>query len=227
VKIVPGIYRVDNIRGANSYLAVADDTTLVIDTGVPGNAKKIIDYVTGLGKKPSEIGYIVLTHADIDHSGSVAELREITGARVAIHTEDAPALSGERKLKEVKGILSPIFTLMSKIMKFRPLKPDLLLKEGDEIGGFKVIHTPGHTAGSICLYQPGRLIFAGDALRSDRKGNPKAPSKQMTLDIEEAWKSVRKIAGLEFNILLPGHGAPVVCAASQKVRQLLESAIAY
>jgi glyoxylase-like metal-dependent hydrolase (beta-lactamase superfamily II) len=227
MEIVPGIYRVDNVTGANSYLAVAADTTLVIDTGMPGNAKKIIDYVTGLGKKPSEIGYIVLTHADIDHSGSIAELREITGARVAIHTEDAPALSGERKLKEVKGVLSPIFTLMSKIMKFRPLKPDLLLKEGDEIGGFKVIHTPGHTAGSICLYQPGRLIFAGDALRSDRKGNPRAMSKQMTADIEEAWKSARKIAELEFTILLPGHGAPVVYDASQKVRQLADSMAVY
>lgn len=112
-------------------------------------------------------------------------------------------------------------------MKFRPVKPDLLLKEGDKIGSFQVIHTPGHTAGHICLYQPGRLIFAGDALRSDKKGNLRAMSKQMTLDIEEAWKSVRKIAGLEFNILLPGHGAPVIYGASQKVRQLLESMTVY
>jgi glyoxylase-like metal-dependent hydrolase (beta-lactamase superfamily II) len=136
-------------------------------------------------------------------------------------------LSGERKLKEVKGILSPMLALMSKIMKFRPIKPDLLLKEGDDIGGFKVIHTPGHTVGHICLYQTGRVIFAGDTLRSDRKGNPKAMSKQMTLNIEEAWKSVRKIAGLEFNILLPGHGVPIIHDASKRVRQLVESVIVY
>jgi glyoxylase-like metal-dependent hydrolase (beta-lactamase superfamily II) len=85
VEIVPGIWRVDNVRGANSYLAVTKDTILVVDTGMPGNASKIIDCLTGLGRKPNEVEYIVLTHADIDHSGGVAELREITGARVAIH----------------------------------------------------------------------------------------------------------------------------------------------
>jgi glyoxylase-like metal-dependent hydrolase (beta-lactamase superfamily II) len=111
---------------------------------------------------------------------------------------------------------------MSKMVKFRPVKPDVLLKEDDEIASLKVIPTPGHTPGHICLYQPGRLIFAGDALRSDKKGNPIAMSKQMTLDIEEAWKSVRKIASLEFDILLPGHGAPVIHDASKRVRQLLE-----
>jgi glyoxylase-like metal-dependent hydrolase (beta-lactamase superfamily II) len=116
---------------------------------------------------------------------------------------------------------------MSKIIEFRPVKPDLLLREGDEIGSFRLIHARGHTAGSICLYQPGRLIFAGDALRSDRKGNSRALSKQMTLDIEEAWKSARRIAGLEFNILLAGHGAPLIHDASKRAMQLLESVIVY
>jgi len=143
----------------------------------------------------------------------------MTGSRVAIHDGDAPALSGETKLKEVKGILSHIFTLMSKIMKFRLVKPDLLLKEGDEIGGFRVTHTPGHTAGHICLYRPGNFLFAGDALRSDKKGNPRAMSRVMTINIGEAEESARRIAGLEFDILLPGHGTPVIHDTSKKVRQ--------
>jgi glyoxylase-like metal-dependent hydrolase (beta-lactamase superfamily II) len=99
----------------------------------------------------------------------------------------------------------------------------LLLKEGDEIGGFRVIHAPGHTAGSICLYQPGNLLFAGDALRSDRKGNLKLPSKRRTLNMKQTRESIRKIAHLEFNILLPGHGKPMLQSASKMVRMLVEA----
>lgn len=107
MELVPGIYHVEKARGANSYLVINEDMALVIDTGLPGTARTIVEYAQGLGIKPEGVKYILLTHADIDHSGSTAELRKMTGARVAIHAGDAPALSGETKLKEVKGILSP------------------------------------------------------------------------------------------------------------------------
>jgi hypothetical protein len=90
---------------------------------------------------------------------------------------------------------------MSKIMKFRPIKPNLLLKEGDEIGSLKVIHICGKP-------QKKNFIELFKCICSQAA--------------KEAWKSVRKIAGSEFNILLPGRGAPVIYSASQKVRRLLE-----
>ena len=220
MEIAPGIHKIDKIRGANSYLVTIANSILIIDTGLPGNGKEIIEYIEKLGRNQHDVEYIILTHADPDHSGSIAELKQMTNAKVAIHEADASSLSGEREPKRVSGILSTIFKMMLKRMKFQPVKPDLLLKESNEISGLKVIHTPGHTEGSICLYRAGELLFAGDALRSDGKGNLKLPPKVMTLDIKQAWESVRKISQLEFNILLPGHGNPVRQNASKMVRAL-------
>jgi glyoxylase-like metal-dependent hydrolase (beta-lactamase superfamily II) len=221
MEIGPGIHHVNGVRGANCYLAISGGTILIVDTGMPGNGEKILKYLKGLGRDPAEVGYIVLTHSDIDHCGSAFELKKVTGAKVAIHEDDARSLSGEDKLKEVKGIISPLFKMMTKFIRFHPVKPDLLLSEGDEIGGFRVIYTPGHTRGSVCLHRPGEVLFAGDALRSDKRGNPQPPSKLMSVDMKQAWESVRKIAELEFNILLPGHGSPVLQNASKAVRHLL------
>ena len=116
-----------------------------------------------------------------------------------------------------------IFRLMARFMSFQAVKPDIILKDGAEIDSFRVIHTPGHTEGSICLYKPGETLFAGDAIRTDKRGNLKLSPSAMTLNVHEALESVRKIAGLEFDILLPGHGRPVLHDAATKVRELLQN----
>ena len=71
------------------------------------------------------------------------------------------------------------------------------------------------------LYLPGKVIFVGDALRSDSKGNPKPPSRNFSADIAQAKASLIAISQLEFDILLPGHGAPVIGRASSKLKDLL------
>jgi glyoxylase-like metal-dependent hydrolase (beta-lactamase superfamily II) len=221
VKVADEIYSFKGIRVANSYLYTADGKDFVIDTGLSGNGKKIASQITALGKDPQKIEAIILTHSDPDHSGSVAELKGITGAKVAIHEGDAPSLSGERALKRAKGVAGS----MMRFMKIKTVKPDIILKEGDEIAGLKVIHCPGHTEGSMCLYKPGEILFVGDVVRTDGSGHVKGPTKMMSLDIEEAWESVGKIAKLEFDILLPGHGKPIIHDASKKVKELLKDAV--
>jgi hydroxyacylglutathione hydrolase len=225
MEIKPGIYLLDGIRGANSYLFVTEGHILVIDTGMPGNAERIIRQIEVVGKTRKEIKLIILTHSDIDHSGSAAELKRITGAKVAIHGGDAASLSGDKELKTVKGFIGVIFRLMTRFMKFQSIKPDIVLKDGEEIDNLKVIHTPGHTEGSICLYKAGDIIFAGDTIRTDSRGNLKLSSSAMTLNVQEALESVRKIAKLEFDVLLPGHGRPVLHNASTKVRKLVQDAV--
>jgi glyoxylase-like metal-dependent hydrolase (beta-lactamase superfamily II) len=159
----------------------------------------------------------------MDHSGSVAELKQKLGnVKVAIHEADAPRLSGEKSLKEVRGFAGLLFKAVSPLMRFKPVTPNILLKDGEQVDGLSVIHTPGHTEGSICLYSESlKAMFVGDALRTDKDGMPKPPSAAMTLNIQEAKNSIRKIASYEFQFLLPGHGPPITTNASKKVQELV------
>ncbi len=221
MEITSGIHRINSVRGANCYLVITEAKMLVIDTGMPGNGNKIIKYVKALGKNPSNINYVILTHADIDHIGSAAEMKKMTGAKLAIHASDAPILSGRSGFKTIRGPLGVLFKLMTRLMRFHAVEPDIILGDGFEMNDFKVIYTPGHTNGSICLYLPGKVIFVGDALRSDSKGNPRPPASNLSVDIARAKASLIAISQLEFDILLPGHGAPVIGKASTKLKNLL------
>jgi glyoxylase-like metal-dependent hydrolase (beta-lactamase superfamily II) len=222
MEIISGIHKIEGVRGANCYLVITETGMLVIDTGMPGNGNRIRNYIKGLGKKLSDINCVVLTHADIDHVGSAAEIKKMTSAKLAIHEDDAAVLTGKTRGKHVKGLLGLLFKLMSPLMRFHPAEPDIILKDNVDIAGFKVIHTPGHTNGSICLYQQGKIIFVGDALRSDSNGNPRPPSKTMSADVVQAKASLIAISELEFDSLLTGHGAPVVGNASTKVKNLVK-----
>jgi hydroxyacylglutathione hydrolase len=221
MEINPGIHRIDGVRGANAYLVVGEDGMLVIDTGMPGNAKRIAAYVEGLRKDLSDIKLIVLTHADLDHIGSAAELKKMTGARLAIHAKDAPILSGKESFKTIRGPLGFIAKLAMRLVPFRPSDPDIILTADSQIEGFRVIHVPGHTNGSICIYKPDKVIFVGDALKTDSSGNPKPPSRISSLDDVKARASLVAISGLDFDTLLPGHGAPAVGNASQKLKDMV------
>jgi glyoxylase-like metal-dependent hydrolase (beta-lactamase superfamily II) len=188
---------------------------------MPGNDARILDCARRLGVEPSSISTIILTHSDIDHSGSVAKLKELTNAKVAIHEADAPRLSGEKKLKEVKGALGLILNVMGVFIRFSPVKPDVLLKDSDKIDGVTIIHTPGHSEGSVSVYVPGEALLVGDALRTTKSGSLRLPP--MTLDLERAKVSICKISDLSYDCLLPGHGPPIKPDASLKVKQFVDN----
>ena len=226
MEIAPGIHLIEHVRGANSYLVSTGEGAAIVDTGMPGNEKRIIEYVSGLGIEPRKLQYIILTHPDIDHSGSAAKLRALTGAKVAIHEADAPRLSGERKLKEVKGVFGIVLGIMGAFMRFTPVKPDLLLKDSDRVLDLTVIHTPGHTDGSICLYRENEAIFVGDAMRTDSKEEPRLPSASMSVSMVQVKESVRKISERQYSILLPGHGPPITHDASGVVADYVKSGFA-
>ncbi len=214
MEITEGIHLIPRVRGANVYLVKRDGGITVVDTGLPGNAGKIIDYVQSIGCRPSDVKTIVLTHSDMDHSGSVARLKEETNAKVAIHEADAPRLSGEKEPKAVKGMLGLLLRATAVIMRFKRINADVLLRDSDIVDGLTVIHTPGHTDGSICLYLPGRALFVGDALLTDDERMLSLPRRSMSTDLDQAKESIKKISDLKYSVLLPGHGPPIERNAS-------------
>lgn len=205
MQIAEGVFKIDGVRIANAYLVATGDGLLLVDTGMPGNARRILSFIEGMGRKPSDLRDIVLTHCDIDHIGSVAELKRLTGARVAIHELDAPVLSGEQRPQ--KGGLAMV--AFYRLLRFRPVTPDLRLRDGDTIGGLQVMHVPGHTAGSIALVRDDGAMFSGDALLSDKYGNVLPPDPRLALDRAQALASAEMIKARHATLLLTGHGAPV------------------
>jgi len=207
---------------SNAYAVGFQGQSLaIIDTGTPGKERRVLDYITTLGRMPADVSYIVLTHPDGDHSGSAAALKRLTGAKLAIGELDAPRLSGDMKLKESRGFAGLMIGVFGMMMKVERIKPDLLLKDGSTIGPLSIVGTPGHTDGSISVYEPGEVIFVGDLLRTDGSGKLKLASANMSRDMEQVKRSVEKISKLEFRKLMPGHGKPIEDGASKAVRDFV------
>lgn len=224
MEIIQGIHLVDGTMG-NVYLVIEDGEMMLIDTGMPGNAKKILGYVESeLKRKPTDIKTIVLTHHHVDHAGSLFDLKKATNAQVAIHSLDADYISGKKKqVIKVKSMKSLIIWIFGVLFKAKNVEPDILLNDNDPIKGYVVIHTPGHTEGSISLYGPAnKVIFVGDAIRNDKGvlGESSAYSNQ---DSKEARRSIEKISKLDFEVMISGHGEPLKPAAAGKVREFYKN----
>jgi glyoxylase-like metal-dependent hydrolase (beta-lactamase superfamily II) len=224
MEIIEGIHRVDeasaNMAHANVYLLINGKELTVIDTGTSGNAQKTVEYIQKLGYQPTDVKTIILTHFHMDHMGSSKELKDLTNAKVAVHTEDADYVSGKKPLPKPKNIL---FRAVSSFVKPVPVQVDVILKEGDKIAGLVVIHTPGHTPGSIMLLDEERkVLFAGDTLRYDGKKVSGAP-EQFSTDPNQIRESIAKASTLNFDVMLPGHGETLKPNASEEIKKFNET----
>ncbi len=164
--------------GTNAYIVVCQKTrdSVLIDT--PAEASTILDKLKGTNPK-----YILLTHNHMDHLGALAELHSELKVPLAAHALDAPGL---------------------------PFPPEMLLNDGDTVSfgnlKFDVLHTPGHTPGSLC-FRAGRYLISGDTIFTAGPGKTKSPA-----DFQQVVKSItEKIFVLPDDTqIYPGHGDSTV-----------------
>jgi len=175
--------------GSNSYIIGSNGEAAVIDAG--NNADDIFEVAVNAGMR---VKYIILTHGHLDHIVYLDELQGKTHASVAIHKTDAAALN-DSKLN-----VSRLFG-MNRVFR----KADILLEDGDVIKvgdlNLEIIHTPGHTAGGICI-KCGSVLFTGDTLFDGDFGRTDLPSG----DMNTLKSSIKKIFQMNRETMIyPGH----------------------
>jgi hydroxyacylglutathione hydrolase len=220
MQIIPGIHQLKG-RMVNCYLVVNDNDLMLIDTGLPGNSSKITKYIeNNLKLNPRDVKTIVITHNHFDHVGSLSKIKEITGAKVAIHPADADYIQG--KEKHLGGtFMNTMIKLLKVIYRIKPVNPEILLDDGDMIGRYQVIHTPGHSPGSICLYNSeNKSIFVGDNLQYTRK-KLQSPGQRLILEPEKYEASMKKLLSFDIEVILTGHTAPVTSGAADLLEEFV------
>ena len=176
-----------------------------------------------LGRKPSELRYIVLTHAHPDHTGTIPSLVNYSSLKVLVHPNDARMERDGRARLFYHG--QPA-TLPWSVPFLGKIFAHELVEEGHTLPimeGLRVMHTPGHTPGSIALYlEERRVLFTGDILISDGKRFSK-PLPFPGTNFKSYRRSVERLAELPFDVACVGHGRPLVGGATGKVGEMLEN----
>jgi glyoxylase-like metal-dependent hydrolase (beta-lactamase superfamily II) len=204
------------------YLWRDDHGLTLVDSGPRGSGDEIADAVERIGGSRAALHTVVVTHGHGDHTGSLAEIRRWSDAPVLAHELEADCVGGDRApsppvLEEWER---PLYARVEEHLAGPPAPVDATVAHGDVLyGGLRVLHVPGHTEGSIALYEPDhRVLFTGDTLAEhDGAVIPGVFNRDRT----ELMRSIRALSELDVETLCFGHGDPVVRAAGAALRRLV------
>ena len=229
-------------EGRNRVYLILTDPVTMIDSGTATTRAwdALVDALRENGLRPSEIGCVVLTHKHIDHIGNAWRFYQESGAEILIHESEMSAVSDVdpaggryrslalRRLEEWNAPSQELRNSASgnqmewKICSAAPVG----IGDGDKIrlsdGDLEVIHTPGHTAGSVCL-RYGRILFSGDHVLPDLTPNIGGGDMRQHGLLASFMESLQRVIGIadEIDLVLPGHG-DVFGNLEQRCRNLLD-----
>ncbi|HDS00617.1 MAG TPA: MBL fold metallo-hydrolase [candidate division Zixibacteria bacterium] len=206
--------------GINTCYLIRHEGVILIDAGGPNKIKTFQRAFDKFSIRPDEIKLIVLTHGDVDHVGSAADLKELTGARIAIHKNDKDLFekslhnfpAGVTKWgKFMHVILNPV--LKNVLPRISGGKADIILDENDyPLSDFgvqgKIIHTPGHTSGSISVLLDSGDAFVGCMAHNNFPFRLKPGLPIFADDIEGVKQSWKRLLKYDIKTIYPGHGNP-------------------
>jgi hydroxyacylglutathione hydrolase len=205
-ELAPGVFQLSGFppNGINVFLV--DD--VLIDAASRHAGRRILRQLEG-----REVSAHALTHAHPDHQGTSHEVCEKLGIPYWVPEKDVPAAENPKLIRE-RQPSHPVAQFYDRIFTGPGHKVDRVLKEGDEVGSFKVIDVPGHSAGHVAFWRESdRVLILGDVLNNMNimTGIPglHEPKPYLTPDPVRNRESARKLAALEPAVVGFGHGAPL------------------
>jgi glyoxylase-like metal-dependent hydrolase (beta-lactamase superfamily II) len=192
----------------------------IIDPGYTGTFRAVLRFVKEQALGP--IDWVILTHHHIDHAGAAFALCQATGARLALHRDDAPYLRPGRPRNRMTlwGMAERLPARLARYVVATSTGEARLLEDGDVISGLTVVHGPGHTPGSICLHSRSEsALFLGDVLNNER--GIRTPPWTVNHAHRRARLAPQRLEGLDFEQAYFGHGPSILTGADQQVRAFL------
>ncbi len=222
MEIFPKIHWV-KLTGANVYLCVDEDGLTLIDSGMPGNGDDILNAISRLGYNHNDLKRILVTHADVDHAGSLAHLSRESGATIFAAPATARLLiAGESP----KHLPRPAQFILERFFKYEAVSAIKQLKMDETLpvlGGLQPIATPGHTLDHISFFSPQTgVLFVGDALIT-RRNKLRLTTKRITADVNAAHRSARLLLSLNPTLFACGHGEPLRDHSSDELMRLYQT----
>ncbi len=213
--MTPLAYTVHRISLVNvsAYLLYRPGEAILVDSGNSGEEAQILATLSELGLEPHMLKLLVLTHAHFDHAGSAGKLKELTGCKIMIHQSEANKLrkgftrlpSGTRWKAKVLVALGRTFS--RQMGKYPGAEPDILIEKVcslDEYGfPGRIIHTPGHTHGSMVVMMEGGELIAGDTLFGVENKQHFPPFAEDLPALVNSWKQIKN---LPVKTIYPAHG---------------------
>ncbi|MFD5349620.1 MBL fold metallo-hydrolase [Streptomyces anulatus] len=210
VEVLPRLHMF-RFRIGQAYLWRDGSDLTLIDAGDIDSAAAIEDAIRTLGPDPAGIRRIVITHGHRDHYGAAQELADRHGAEIIAHARDAPVVRGERPVPE-PDLLDwelPLWEHGLTVPEAPPTRVDREVTGGEVLpfgDGARVVHAPGHTAGSIAIHLPLHgVLFTGDAVASVER----VMLGVFNVDRAEAAATFRRLAALAPRTVCVGHGDPL------------------